>query len=300
MKNVIIRTNNLTKYYGKKRGIIDVNLEVTEGEIFGYLGPNGAGKTTTIRIFLDFIRADRGKATLFGLDTWKDSIAVHRKIGYLSGELFLYNDLTVNEFLLYIGNLRKSVSWNYVEELADRFNCNLTQKIRTLSHGNKQKVGLIQAFMHKPELLILDEPTSGLDPLMRHEFFRLLSELKSEGKTVFLSSHVLSEVEHICDRVGIIRNGRLGVVEEITKMQLRGLYYVEIHFSEDVPLEGFKTISNINDLSVVNRVLKCRVVGDMDQLLKYAAKFKIKNLTSHQPSLEETFLAHYGDQNNVS
>ena len=173
----IIRTENLTKFYGKNRGIIDVRLDVHEGEIFGYLGPNGAGKTTTIRILMDFIHPDKGSAKLFDRDANADSFKVHEKIGYLPGELFLYENLSVSDFLLFYGNLRGGVEKNYVNNLAERLNCNLDQKIRTLSHGNKQKVGLIQALMHKPELLILDEPTTGLDPLIQHEFYEIIKKI---------------------------------------------------------------------------------------------------------------------------
>ena len=300
MKSIVIKTDHLTKYYGKHRGIIDVNLEVQEGEIFGYLGPNGAGKTTTIRIIMDFIRADRGSVSVFNRDSRFESVRIHQKMGYLPGELALYRHLTVGEFLHYAGNLRGGIKWNDVEVLSDRLKCQLNQKIRTLSHGNKQKVGLIQALMHKPELLILDEPTNGLDPLIQHEFYELISEIKGEGRTVFLSSHNLSEVERMCDRVGIIRSGRIVAVDDISKLQLRGLYNIEIHFTGTVAVDDFKALKNIRALTIDGTVLKCQVMGDMDPLIKCASKFRIKNLTSHQPGLEEVFLAHYGEQNDVS
>ncbi len=204
MDDMVIRTEGLTKFYGRQRGVIDVNMEVQRGEVFGYLGPNGAGKTTTIRLLLDFIRPTRGRATIFALDTHKHSRDIRRRIGHLPGELALYENLTGAELLRYTGHLRGGVEWKFVEELAARLECNLSQPIRSLSHGNKQKIGVIQAFMHKPELFILDEPTIGLDPLMQQEFYRLIAEVKAEGRTVFLSSHILPEVERVCDRVAII------------------------------------------------------------------------------------------------
>ncbi len=300
MSDVVVQTEALTKFYGNHRGIVEVDLQVHQGEIFGYLGPNGAGKTTTLRILMGYMRANSGTASLLGLDPHDNSHEVLRRVGYLPGELSLYEELTIKEFCQYFGHLRGGVKWSFVEELAERLQCDLRQRISTLSHGNKQKVGLIQALMHQPELLILDEPTNGLDPLIRHEFFKLITEFKTQGKTILLSSHVLSEVERVCDRVSIIRNGKVIAVENIGKLQLHTIHDVEIHFLENFKVREFEKLENIRSVSVVNRVLKCRVLGNMDQLIKLAAKYKIRSLNCHQPSLEEIFLDYYGDQDHVS
>ncbi|MCH7706430.1 MAG: ABC transporter ATP-binding protein, partial [Chloroflexi bacterium] len=204
MGDTVILTEGLTKSYGKSRGIVDLNLEVRAGEVFGFLGPNGSGKTTTMRLLLDFIRPTRGRAEVFGLDVRTESMEIRRRVGYLPGDLAMYENLTGRELLTYFANLQGGVSWSYTEALAERLGLDLSRPIRTLSTGNKQKVGLVQAFMHQPELLVVDEPTSGLDPLVRQEFYRIVQEAKAEGQTVFLSSHILAEVERIADRVGII------------------------------------------------------------------------------------------------
>ena len=218
MSEGIIHTEGLTKSYGKNRGVIDVSLDVRPGEVFGFLGPNGAGKTTTIRTLLDFIRPNSGVAKVFGMDAHRQSREIRRRIGYLPGDLALYEKLKGAEMLRYMGNLRGGVEWDHVRELAERLHSDLSRPIRTLSQGNRQKIGLIQALMHKPELLILDEPTNGLDPLIQQVFYRLISEV--EGQTVFLSSHNLPEVERVCDRVGIIREGRLIAVEEVSRAKV--------------------------------------------------------------------------------
>jgi ABC-2 type transport system ATP-binding protein len=293
--NVVIRSSHLTKYYGKHRGIENVNLEVRRGEVFGYLGPNGAGKTTTIRTLLDFIRPTRGSAAIFGLDIRRDSVETRRRIGYLPGELAMYSNLTGEELLKYVANLRNGVDWNYVSELAKRLDCDLTRRIRTLSHGNRQKIGLIQGFMHKPELIILDEPTAGLDPLMQHEFYHLITETKNEGRTVFLSSHILPEVERVCDRVGIIRQGQLIAVETIETLKSRSLRRMDIHFAGTVARDSFANIPGVRDLVVRDNTLNCTVVGSLDALVKAAARFEVVNIISHEPGLEEIFLAYYNE-----
>ncbi len=299
--NINIHTEDLTKFYGKQRGVLNVNLDIQQGEVFGYLGPNGAGKTTTIRLLMDFIHPSRGRATIFGLDTRQNSLEIRGRIGYLPGELALYDKLTGAELLRYASYLRGGVDWKYVEELAIQLDYDLSQRIRSLSHGNKQKLGLIQAFMHKPELLILDEPTIGLDPLMQQEFYRLIAEVKGEGRTVFLSSHIMPEVERVCDRVGIIREGQLIAVEKVEALKARALRRLEIHFATPVPQETFTDITGVRDVSVQNSVLSCTVVGALDALVKAAAQFNVINIISHEPSLEEIFLAYYsGDDDNAA
>ena len=294
VEETVIHIGGLTKFYGKQRGIVEVNLDVRPGEVFGYLGPNGAGKTTTIRTLLDFIRPTRGRAAIFGLDTRQHSRAIRQHTGYLPGELALYGNLTGAEMLQYAASLRSGVEWQYVEELAARLECDLSRPIRSLSHGNKQKLGLIQAFMHKPELLILDEPTTGLDPLMQQEFYRLIAEARVAGRTVFLSSHILPEVERVCDRVGIIREGRVIAVETVEALKARALRRLEIHFAAPVPQEVFAGVPGVRDLTVEDSVLRCTVAGSLDALIKAAARFEVINVISHEPTLEEVFLACYG------
>lgn len=289
----IIRTSHLTKSYGKARGIVDLDLAVQPGEVFGYLGPNGAGKTTTIRTLLDFIRPNAGSATVFGLDTHRESLAIRGRVGYLPGELSLYEGMTGREFLRYMANLRGGVAWTRVEELAGRLAANLTQPIRILSHGNKQKLGLIQAFMHQPELLILDEPTQGLDPLVQHEFYRLIAETRAAGRTVFLSSHVLPEVERTCDRVGIIREGVLVAVEDVASLKAKALRRLEIRFAAPPPLAAFEGLPGVRDLRIENSSLHSQVAGSLDAMIKAAARFEVLDVISTEPSLEEIFLTYY-------
>lgn len=298
--STVIQTTELTKYYGKHRGMIDISLDVRQGEVFGYLGPNGAGKTTTIRTLLNLIRPTRGMAAIFGLDIQQKGLDVRRRIGYLPGELELYDNLTGAEMLRYLGNLRGGADWSRVEDLAARFDCDLQTQIRSLSHGNRQKIGLIQAFMNTPDLLILDEPTIGLDPLMQQEFYRLISETKAQGRTVFLSSHIMPEVERVCDRVAIIREGRLVTVEDIDNLKARSIRRLEIHFAGPVSQEQFTEISGVKDVSVHDSVLTCTVVGELDALVKAASQARVVNIISHEPSLEEIFLDYYSEEESIA
>jgi len=298
--NAIIHTSGLTKYYGKQRGMVDISLDVRRGEVFGYLGPNGAGKTTTIRTLLNLIRPTRGIATIFGMDIQRKGLEVRRHTGYLPGELKLYDNLTGAEMLRYLGHLSGGVDWARVENLATRLDCDLLPPIRSLSHGNRQKIGLIQAFMNTPDLLILDEPTIGLDPLMQQEFYRLVSETKARGRTVFLSSHIMPEVERICDRVAIIREGRLVTVEDIDNLKARSIRRLEIHFAGPVSQEKFTEISGVKDVSVHDSVLTCTVVGELDALVKAASQARVVNIISHEPSLEEIFLDYYNEEESIA
>jgi len=298
--NAIIHTSGLTKYYGKQRGMVDISLDVRRGEVFGYLGPNGAGKTTTIRTLLNLIRPTRGIATIFGMDIQRKGLEVRRHTGYLPGELKLYDNLTGAEMLRYLGHLSGGVDWARVENLATRLDCDLLPPIRSLSHGNRQKIGLIQAFMNTPDLLILDEPTIGLDPLMQQEFYRLVSETKGQGRTVFLSSHIMPEVERICDRVAIIREGRLVTVEDIDNLKARSIRRLEIHFAGPVSQEKFTKISGVKDVSVHDSVLTCTVVGELDALVKAASQARVVNIISHEPSLEEIFLDYYNEEESIA
>lgn len=292
MAKQIISTTKLSKVFPNNRGVFDLNLRVNQGEVFGYLGPNGAGKTTTIRVFLDLARASSGSVEIFGLDSRKDSVEIKKRIGFLPGDLDLYDNMTGREFLEYFSSLRGGTDDQYVKELANRLNSNLDHSIGTLSHGNKQKLGLIQAFMHKPELLILDEPTQGLDPLIQHEFYHLIEELKNEGKTVFISSHILPEVERICDRVGIIREGRLIATETIKNLKENALRPIEVQFSQKIKESDFAGLQ-LENLKIEDKILRCSVKGSMDPFIKRLSSFEILNLVTHEPDLEEIFLKFY-------
>ncbi len=292
MENAI-HMEQLTKVYGKQRGITDISLDVRAGEVFGYLGPNGAGKTTTIRLLLDLIRPTRGRVQLFGEDVGSAGAGIRRRIGYLPGELALYDHLTARQLLDYFAHLRGGVDSHAIAALAERLTLDLNRPIRSLSKGNKQKVGIVQAFMSRPDLLILDEPTDGLDPLVQQEFLRMVREVKEEGRTVFLSSHVLAEVEHVADRVGIIRDGQLAMVEEIATLKERAVHRAEVRFAYPVRQDAFVGLVGVHDLVVDGPVLRCVVTGSMDALVKAIARFEVERITSHEPDLEAIFLAYY-------
>jgi ABC-2 type transport system ATP-binding protein len=290
-----IETHKLTKWYSHhSRGVVDVDLLVEAGQIFGFLGPNGAGKSTTIRLLFDLIRPTGGSARVLGMDVHRDRLAIDRRASYVPGELSLYGDLTGRQLLTYLGNLQGSVDTAYREALIERLDLDPTRRIKSLSRGNKQKVGLVAAFMIRPDLLILDEPTAGLDPFIQLEFEHLCEEARSEGRTVFISSHQLPEVEHLCDRVGIIREGRLLAVESISALKERALRKLEIDFGGPVPTEAFANLPGVRDVTVDDGVLRCTVMGSLDSLVKAAARFEVRNLRSVETSLEEIFLAYYG------
>ncbi len=295
MENAI-HMEQLTKVYGKQRGITDISLDVRAGEIFGYLGPNGAGKTTTIRLLLDLIRPTRGRVQLFGTDVGIAGAAIRRRVSYLPGELALYDHLTARELLTYFAHLRGGVDGRVIRALAERLTLDLGRPIRSLSKGNKQKVGIVQAFMSRPDLLILDEPTDGLDPLVQQEFLRMVREVREEGRTVFLSSHVLAEVEHVADRVGIIRGGQLAMVAEIEALKERAVHRTEIRFAQPVSRDAFRDLTGVHDLTVDGPVLQCVVTGSMDALVKAVARFEVERITSHEPDLEAIFLAYYTEE----
>jgi ABC-2 type transport system ATP-binding protein len=290
----IIQTEKLTKTYGAHRGIIDIDLEVAEGEAFGFLGPNGAGKTTTIRTLLDHIRPTSGRATVFGIDTTVDPVAIHRRIGYLPGEFALYDKLTGGQTIDYFANLRGGVDAAYQADLIKRLDIDTSRKFKEYSKGNKQKVGLIVALQHRPDLLVLDEPTSGLDPLVQQTFFEVIREAKAEGRTVFLSSHILGEVEKTCDRVAIIRDGRLVKVDRVEALRDLAHHQVELRFSGEVPLGAFAALPGVSEVSADEHVLRMRVSGSITPVVREAARYELLDFVSREPSLEETFLAEYG------
>jgi ABC-2 type transport system ATP-binding protein len=292
----VIETERLTKSYGSHRGIIDVDLAVREGEVFGFLGPNGAGKTTTIRTLLDLIRPTSGVARVFGIESSADPVAIHRRIGYLPGEFALYDRLTGAQTIRYFANLRGGVDAAYQASLLERLDLDPSRRFREYSKGNKQKVGLIIAVQHRPDLLILDEPTAGLDPLVQQGFFGILRELVAEGRTAFVSSHILSEVEKSCDRVAIIREGRLVKVGTVEGLRDLAHHQVELRFAGPVPESAFAALAGVSDVQVDDHVLRLRVSGPITPVVQAAAKYELLDFVSREPSLEETFLAQYGQQ----
>ena len=287
-----ISTTDLTKFYGKHRGILDVSLDINEGEVFGLLGPNGAGKTTCIRIFLDFIRPSSGSATVLGMDSRSDSVEIRRNTGYLPGDFITYEKLTAEELLQYFANLRGG-HLRKAKVLAERFDLDLSRKIGELSRGNRQKVGLVQAFMSDPKLLILDEPTTGLDPLLQQEFHTLVLEEAEAGKTLFVSSHILPEVEVICDRVGIIREGSIVAVEEVATLRKQTVTKIEIEFGQAISKAEFEGVDGVSEVTIKDHHLSCNVTGSVDSLIKLAARYTVVNIQSGHPALEEVFLTYY-------
>ncbi len=290
----IIHTESLTKSYGEHRGIVDVDLEVQAGEVFGFLGPNGAGKTTTIRTLLDLIRPTSGRAFVFDIETTVDPVSIHRRIGYIPGEFALYDRLTGAQTIEYFGNLRGGVDKAYRAQLLERFDLDASRKFKEYSKGNKQKVGLVIALQHRPEMLILDEPTSGLDPLIQQSFYELVREARTEGRTVFLSSHILSEVERTCDRVAIIREGRLVKVDSVDGLRDLAHHEVELRFVDGVPAEEFRGLPGVSEVVVTDHILRMRVSGPITPVVQVAARYELLDFVSREPTLEETFLAQYG------
>jgi ABC-2 type transport system ATP-binding protein len=290
----IIQIEKLTKSYGAHRGITDLDLEVNEGEAFGFLGPNGAGKTTTIRTLLDHIRPTSGRALVFGIQTNVDPVAIHRRVGYLPGEFALYDKLTGGQTIEYFANLRGGVDAPYQADLVKRLDIDTSRKFKEYSKGNKQKIGLIVALQHRPDLLILDEPTSGLDPLVQQTFYEVIREAKAEGRTIFLSSHILSEVEKTCDRVAIIREGRLAQVDRVEALRDLSHHQVELRFAGDVPVGAFAALAGVSDVTTEGNLLRMRVSGPITAVVREAANHELLDFVSREPSLEETFLAQYG------
>ena len=294
----IIEVRGLTKRYGTSRGVEDLTFEVAPGEAFGFLGPNGAGKTTTIRALLDLIRPTSGSVRVFGMDPRKEGVEVHRRIGYLPGELALYERMTGEDFLRSFAELRGAgrngaTIWPRVSDLAGRLSLDLSRRIHELSHGNKQKLGLVQAFMHAPDLLVLDEPTQGLDPLVQQTFYSLVEEERARGAAVFLSSHVMPEVERVCDRVGIIREGRLAAVADVGELKARALRRIEFHFDRPVPASAFEGLPGVKDTAAHGDSVWLNVEGPVGAVIKEAARHDVVSVETHEPSLEDAFLAFY-------
>jgi ABC-2 type transport system ATP-binding protein len=290
----VVSARSLTKRYGRRRGVVELTFEVEPGEVFGYLGPNGAGKTTTIRTMLDFISPTSGRIQVFGLDSRRDSVEIHRRVGYLPGELALYERMTAAEYLAHFAALRGGVDEAFVSQLVHRLDLDPSMRIRSLSHGNRQKVGLVQAFMHHPELLVLDEPTQGLDPLVQQTFYEIVGEVRAEGRSVFLSSHVMPEVERLCDRAAIIREGRLVAIEDIGDLKTRSVKTIDLHFAGPAPVEAFANLPGVEVAEPTRDAIRLRVQGSVDPVIKAAARYEVLDIESHEPSLEDVFLAFYG------
>lgn len=289
----VIETRSLTKSYGASRGINDLTLSVPQGEIFGFLGPNGAGKTTTIRTLLDLLHPTSGEALIFGLDSRRDSRAIRARLGNLPGD-FAYEDRTTGRDLLKLfARLRGMDNLGSAENLAERFRADLSKPLRELSRGNRQKIGLIQALFHNPELLILDEPTGGLDPLMQEEFLAVVAEHRDKGATVFLSSHDLTEVERICDRVGIIRDGRLAAIESVGEMKGRAYRKVRLTLNANVSAVDFESLPGVDAVSADGQTVTFRVLGDLNPVVGAIAELDVRDLEVTAPSLEELFIQYY-------
>lgn len=293
MNDNIIETEGLTVYYGRQRGILDVDLQVRKGEVFGFLGPNGAGKTTLQRVCLDVIRPTRGRASIFGLDCQKHGVAVRKRIGYLPGELSLYPSMKGEAFLHLLASLRdNTVDRSFRQQLYERLDLDPSRKIKAYSRGNKQKIGIIAAFMGKPDLLVLDEPTLGLDPLMQQVVLELVREARDEGRTIFLSSHNLPEVQAVCDRVGIIREGRLvrtDQVETLTKQQFKRL---QIRFRKSPPPDAF-AFDGVTETERDGHLVTLEIGKGMEKFMEAAVPYGIEDIETLPVTLEEIFLAFY-------
>jgi len=292
-----IQTTGLTKHYGDVEALNDLDLTVEPGEVFGFLGPNGAGKTTMIRTILDLIRPTSGDAKILGFDSHEDAVEIRNHIGYLPSDVAMYSNLTGRDTLTYFANLRGGVDWGYVDQLAERLHADLSKKVGDLSSGNRQKVGIIQAFMNKPRLLIMDEPSSGLDPLVQRQFQAMMREVASEGRSVFLSSHTLSEVQRAADRVGIIRHGALIAVETVSSLRSKAIRRVELQFEEPVDSSTFEEVAGVRDVIVQNHHVTFSFDGHMDELLAVATRrFTLMDISTQDADLEEIFLTYYRDE----
>jgi ABC-2 type transport system ATP-binding protein len=294
---VAIHTEGLTKHYGQVRALEDLDLDVRAGEIFGFLGPNGAGKTTAIRTMMDEIRPTRGTATILGRDTHTDSVEIRKDLGYLPGDLAMYPNLTGQDTVTYYANLRGGVDKAYVRELAERLDVDMTKKVGDLSSGNRQKVGLVQAFMNRPCVFVMDEPSSGLDPLVQREFQKMMREAADDGAAVFLSSHTLSEVQRAADRVGIIRHGHLVALETVQALRSKAVRQVELELDTRADPAVFEAVEGAHDVSVQNHHVLMSFDGDMGALLEAAAsRYSIIDISTQEADLEEVFLTYYHDE----
>lgn len=290
---VVLKLDNVTKTYGKSRGIEDINLEVVQGEVFGFLGPNGAGKSTTINTILDLLHANSGTITVLGMDSRKDSVDVRKRIGYLSGDMTTDLGLTGKQYLDYARHLHGGVDTTYMKELVERLRCETNKKIKSLSRGNRQKIGLVAALMHDPELLILDEPTSGLDPIVQNEFNEIIHERKKRGKTTFMSSHVLSEVQAVCDRVGFIRDGKLLRVGNLAELLDNTPSHIDVVYKDNAPDTQLKSLKGVEHLQARGKRRQFTFRGNYNELIRILAMKQIEDLQIVEPQLDELFMRYY-------
>ncbi|MFN3866993.1 MAG: ABC transporter ATP-binding protein [Demequina sp.] len=291
-----IEVDRLTKTFGPFTAVDDVSFEIHPGEIFGFLGPNGAGKSTTIRALMDLIRPTAGSCRVFGLDSRRDAVEIHRRIGFLPSDLALWPNLTGRQSVEYLGHLRGSVDWARVDSLCERLDADLTRKVGEYSSGNRQKLGIVLAFMHSPEAVILDEPITGLDPLVQLEFHTLLREMADAGGTVFLSSHTISEVERVADRVGFIRRGHLIAVEHMAQLQDKALRRITLEFGNAVPAGAFEGVAGVHGVSVDGHTVTAQYEGSMAPLLAVATQHEVLSVSSASVDLDEIFLEFYRDE----
>ncbi len=297
MTDYVIETKALSVYYGKHRGILNVDLKVERGEVFGFLGPNGAGKTTTQRVLMDVLRPTSGEATIFGKDCQKHGVEIRERVGYLPGELSMYDNMRARDFFSMYFSLQKSnhdpIYWL---QLADRLQLDTSRKIREFSRGNKQKVGVVAAFMNKPDLLILDEPTIGLDPLVQQTVMELVREANQAGTTVFFSSHILPEVQSVCDRVGIIREGMLVTTEKVEDLMTQHFKRIRFRFAQQLPENTFN-MEGVTILSQDEFTSSLEIQDHLDRVMQVAAEYCILDIETIPVTLEEIFLAYYGKEN---
>lgn len=291
---------NVTKTFGKSRGIEDVSFNLKKGEVFGFLGPNGAGKSTTIRAILNFIKPTQGSIEVFGLDSIKESVEIKRQVGYLAGNFSGYKNLSGGQLLSFLGSIQKRPSHDYTQKLVQRFDAELSRPLKQLSKGNQQKIGIVQAFMHQPELLILDEPTSGLDPLMQERFYQTVMEAKEAGSTILISSHNLGEVQRICDRAAFIRQGKLIDIQDIANTAKLAINQLTVTFgTTKVDAKAFAKISQVQEQQIEGKIGRFTVQGNMDALIKVLAAYPVENIQIDQASLEDVFLQMYTSEASV-
>lgn len=294
MRYLVVRTENLTKQYGRRQALLNLTLEVEPGEIYGILGPKGAGKSTFIQILMDLVRPTQGQALVLGMNCQQQGLQVRQKVGYLPENLQISKSMTGEQWIQSLARLRYAVDMNLVRSLASRFELDLSQSIRSYSASERKKLGILQAMMHQPELLIFDEPCSGLDRKTQNVFFQLINEARAEGRTVILASDSLTDMERVCDRVAVLYKGQLVAIERGVQLRARALRVIEMRFATAVNREVFAGMPNLNDLVLEDNKVRCTVQGDPDALIKVASKYRLMDIISQQPTLEEVYRQFYG------
>lgn len=294
MRYLVVRTENLTKQYGRRQALLNLTLEVEPGEIYGILGPKGAGKSTFIQILMDLVRPTQGQALVLGMNCQQQGLQVRQKVGYLPENLQISKSMTGEQWIQSLARLRHAVDMSLVRSLASRFELDLSQSIRSYSASERKKLGILQAMMHQPELLIFDEPCSGLDRKTQNVFFQLINEARAEGRTVILASDSLTDMERVCDRVAVLYKGQLVAIERGVQLRARALRVIEMRFATAVNREVFAGMPNLNDLVLEDNKVRCTVQGDPDALIKVASKYRLMDIISQQPTLEEVYRQFYG------